>query len=112
MPLRKLIGANIRKLRKQRGMNGADLARALHVAQSTVSQWESGGKTPRAVMIQKIADLFGVSVAAITSEEKEGVTDLKELLESGELLTFKGKALRYEHKRIFIKILGAILDDE
>lgn len=63
------IGGNIKRLREQRGMLQGDLAKALGVAESTVSYWESDTKVPRMGKIEAMAELFGV----LKSEIIEGV---------------------------------------
>ena len=43
------------------------------IAQSTLSDWKKGKSTPKADKLQKIADLFNVSLNYLmTGEEKEG----------------------------------------
>lgn len=41
-PMAKLIGDRIKKLRKERGLTGADLAMILNVSQQQVSRYERG----------------------------------------------------------------------
>ena len=63
-----MIGKNIAALRKIRGLNQSDLARAIHVTQSAVSQWETGRTQPDMQQIYILADFFSVSVSVLTDE--------------------------------------------
>lgn len=61
------------KLRDERGMKDADVARETGITKSTFSDWKNGRSNPKDAKLQKIADLFGVSVEYIrTGEEKDG----------------------------------------
>lgn len=66
------IGKQISKLRNSRGYTQEDLANKIDVSKQTVSNWETGLKTPRMGAIQKIADHFNVSKSfIIDGKEKE-----------------------------------------
>lgn len=56
------LGHRIRQLREDSHMAQKELAARLHIANSTMSQYESGERVPSDEMKIKIADLFGVSV--------------------------------------------------
>lgn len=61
------------KLRDAKGMKDADVARETGITKSTFSDWKNGRSNPKDAKLQKIADLFGVSVEYIrTGKEKEG----------------------------------------
>lgn len=61
------------ELRDARGMKDADVARETGITKSTFSDWKNGRSNPKDAKLQKIADLFGVSVDYIrTGKEKEG----------------------------------------
>lgn len=61
------------ELRDARGMKDADVARETGITKSTFSDWKNGRSNPKDAKLQKIADLFGVSVEYIrTGKEKEG----------------------------------------
>ena len=63
-----MIGKNIAALRKIKGLNQSDLAKAIHVTQSAVSQWETGRTQPDMQQIYILADFFGVSVSVLADE--------------------------------------------
>lgn len=52
----------LRKLREERGMLQRELADKLNVSRVAVTQYEQGKRFPEWDTLQKIADLFGVSI--------------------------------------------------
>lgn len=68
------IGANIRRLRKERDITQEQLAELLHVTSSAISQWETGRVMPDVVYLPKLAYLFQVSADVILGID----VDLKE----------------------------------
>ena len=60
-----IIGRQITLLRKKFGLTQEDLALKLGYSKQTISNWETGLKTPRMGAIQKISDLFNVSKSFI-----------------------------------------------
>lgn len=57
-----MLNNNIKELRKQKGYSQETLAEALNVVRQTVSKWEKGYSVPDAVMLEKMAEIFEVSV--------------------------------------------------
>ncbi len=55
----------IRQLRQARGWTQEQVARRVGVAQGTVSQWEHGNRRPYRRNLQRLAELFGISVEDI-----------------------------------------------
>lgn len=53
---------NLRKIRKERGLNQSEFAKIIGVAQNTVSNWENGNRLIDAEKLQKISSLFNVSI--------------------------------------------------
>ena len=74
-----MLGENIRRLRKQKGYSQETLAQQLHVVRQTISKWEKGISVPDAEMLQRLAELFEVSVGELLGPdipEPERQTDL------------------------------------
>ena len=63
------IALNITGLRKRNGMTQAELAEALNYSDKSVSKWERGDGIPDVVVLQNIAELFGVSLNDLIGEE-------------------------------------------
>ena len=62
-------GANIRRLREQRGLTQEQLGKMVDVSRSTITQWERGWTTPRMGNVQLLAGALGVSTADILADE-------------------------------------------
>lgn len=67
--LRQIFVSNLRALMERRGITQTDIAEALDVSSSTVSYWCNGSLFPRAGKIQRIADLLGVGIDALTTSD-------------------------------------------
>ena len=63
------------KLRDDRGMKDADVARETGITKSTFSDWKNGRSKPKDEKIKKIADLFGVSVEYLRTGEEDNNTE-------------------------------------
>ena len=70
---RKLIAENIARLRKRAGMTQAELAERINYTDKAVSKWERGESLPDVIVIKEIADLLGVTVDTLLSEEGRAV---------------------------------------
>jgi transcriptional regulator with XRE-family HTH domain len=55
------LGQRIRKARKARGWNQAELAKRLQVSATTITRYESGERHPDPTTLKKLADLLEVS---------------------------------------------------
>lgn len=78
-----MIGDNIRKLRKEKGMLQKDLAKALNVTKAAVSSWEINRTSPDDDMKKAIADFFGVSILKLYEydDSQDLSTDEAELID-------------------------------
>lgn len=60
-------------IRDKKGYKDAQVAAATGIGKSTFSDWKNGRSTPKNDKMQKIADLFEISVEyLLTGDEKEG----------------------------------------
>ena len=64
------IGNNIKRLRAETGLTQDRLGELVGVTGKAVCSWELGLKTPRMPVIERLADLFGVSKAEIIEDAK------------------------------------------
>lgn len=69
----------IRELRKQRGITMKQLGEVVDLAESTISQYETGKREPDNETLLKISEYFGVTVGYLLGAESE-----KTPTESGE----------------------------
>lgn len=64
--------SKIRENRKRMNLSQVELARAVGMSQTIISQWEARQRVPRPTELFKLADLFGVSVESILSDYVNG----------------------------------------
>lgn len=79
-----MLNQNIKNLRKQKGYTQETLAQELNIVRQTVSKWEKGYSVPDAVMLEKLAELFEVSVGELlgdTAQSNEDKADLNRISE-------------------------------
>ena len=118
--LKKTIAANIRQLRRQRDVSATELADALDVSQSTVSDWETGKKMPKATTIEALAEFFGVLTADILTSWSEradriwantdwNVVNLDKIFESGAQLYACGRLLEPSEQQMVIRLIHAAI---
>ena len=53
---------NLASVRINAGLSQSEVARRIGVDQSSVSCWEAGKRMPRAIMLVKMAELYGCSI--------------------------------------------------
>ncbi len=89
-----MIGENIKRARKAKGMNQEELAAKLNVVRQTVSKWENNLSVPDADILMQIAGLLDVPVGQLlgTGEPCGTAQDL-----AGELARLNGELA--EHAR-------------
>lgn len=64
-----MLGKQLKKLRKQKGITQKQLADYLHISKSSVGMWEHGQRDPDTAMLMKIADFYGVTVDYLLGRE-------------------------------------------
>ncbi len=62
------IAKNITTLRKAADLTQAQLAEALNYSDKSVSKWERGDGVPDVIVLQKMAELFGVTLNDLVGE--------------------------------------------
>jgi len=76
-----MIGENIRRARRARGVSQEELAAKLHVVRQTVSKWETGISVPDADMVVRLAEVLGVPVGGLLGiSPREGSGSLADTL--------------------------------
>ena len=73
-----MLGKEIQKLRRSRGLSQEKLAEQLEVSRQAISKWESGAAVPEVEKLIQLARLFGVSVdrlLGLEPPEKEAPPD-------------------------------------
>lgn len=67
--LKQIIAHNLSGLRRSASMTQIDLAERLHYSDKAVSKWERGESVPDVAVLKEIADLFGVTVDYLLTED-------------------------------------------
>ena len=71
----------VEKLRKERGLNQEEFAKAIRVSRQTVSSIETGKYNPSLELAFNIADFFGMTIEEIFTHKAGGKKKKKELSE-------------------------------
>ena len=69
-----VIGQNIAKWRRDKGLTQDQLAEQLLVSAQAVSKWENDVSMPDITMLPKLAEIFGVTIDQLFSREPEPET--------------------------------------
>lgn len=64
------IGKFLAELRKQKGMTQEQLGELLGVTNKTVSRWETGAYLPPVEILQRLSDLYGITINEILSTQR------------------------------------------
>ena len=68
---KQIVARNITKFRKANGLTQLELAEKLNYSDKAISKWERGESLPDVYMLQVIADMFGISLNELVSEQTE-----------------------------------------
>lgn len=69
----KIVGANIKRIREERGLTLRDLAKQLGVSASFLSQIETGKASPSLSSLKSLADSLQVTVGGLMGEDEKVV---------------------------------------
>jgi len=94
-----MLNQNIKNLRKQKGYTQETLAQELNIVRQTVSKWEKGYSVPDAVMLEKLAELFEVSVGELLGDIAQPNEDKADLNRISEQLAVLNNQLAKELNR-------------
>ncbi len=87
--MRLLIGENIKKLRKEKGVTQEQLAEILGVSCQSVSRWELGSCYPDLELLPIISNYFEVSVDVLLSNDDKSIeADRRLFIQTREQLPF------------------------
>lgn len=129
------VSTKLKELRKKAGLTQQEVADKVDVSRVAVGQWESGSVTPRPNKIERLAELFGVSVVQllgydfdslprgampITSSEEAMVPmlelgsihagDPKEAIEDAVLVQVPADVARYHRSGYLLRVEGGCMD--
>lgn len=120
------FNTRLKELRLEKGQTQKDLANAIEVGRTTISEYESGKIVPKQEGLLKIANHFNVSVDYLTgvsderSTRKQNVSDLDALLntihhilldEYDTPVTYEGEQLSSRQKIIVDQLIEQLRDN-
>lgn len=70
------LATNLKHLRKSYGETQEELANALHLEKSTISQYENGSRKPDEEILKRIAKRYGVTMDLLLYEDLSSVLDM------------------------------------
>jgi len=84
------IGKRLQLLRKEHGMSQQDVADKLHIGRSTYAGYELGAREMNYETLKRLSDLYQVTLDYLLGRtehrfEKQGLTNVKELLLNSDL---------------------------
>lgn len=92
--LKNIFAENLKYYARKNNVIQADIARALNISTSLISDWFTGKKMPRVDNVEKLADYFGVSSSDLYSKDIFHQAD--NVINSLENMIIGGKTLK-EH---------------
>jgi len=70
-----MVGSSIKHLRKRYNVTQKDLAQWLGVSRQAISMWEANKREIKASTLNKIANVFGVSLDEVIKSRQAGLND-------------------------------------
>ncbi len=80
------IGNNIKQLRQQKKLTQDWVAEKLGVSYQAVSKWENNANTPDIALLPEIANLFGVSIDALFSDNIMDYSDIHSFMKDDDVI--------------------------
>jgi len=109
-----ILGQRIKSQREKLKLKNMDIADALGVDKSTVSNWITGHRRPEAPeTLAQLAEVLKTSVDYLTGKTDnplpiDDVIDVRDLLQNRELV-YDNKAITDEQRVMFLNILESII---
>jgi transcriptional regulator with XRE-family HTH domain len=117
--MKNVFGNRLRKLRKERKLTAKEFGAKFGLAESTISGYENGNRTPDLELIDSFATFFNVSVDYLlgrtndpqrTKEnELNSTKDIIEFLEKTNDLHVGGQKLNEKQRKILIDFMKSVV---
>jgi transcriptional regulator with XRE-family HTH domain len=76
------LSDNIKKFRKANGLSREDLSTKLGISVHTLSKYEQGQREPNVDMLNKISNIFGITINELTGSEKDiSISSIEDLFD-------------------------------
>lgn len=89
----RIFSRNLQRLMSEKNVLQEDVAKAVGVAQGTVSMWLSGKMYPRIGKMQSLADYLNVNISTLTSEQTSQDEDVAEATRLLGMISEEDKAI-------------------
>lgn len=109
-----MLSANIKAIRKSKGLSQEELAVKINVVRQTISKWEQGLSVPDSDMLISLSEALDTPVSVLLGEvvEQAEVNDLKVISEKLEIINLQ-LALNRNAKRkkrlVFFGLLAVVI---
>lgn len=109
-----MLNINLKIERKKKGLNQVELAEIFNVSKQTVSNWESGKRTPDAQTIEKLADFYEVTTdhllgrKLVDASMDNNIEYSEKVRKAADLL----EELNEAQKDVILKLIEEILNKE
>ncbi|MDA0153785.1 helix-turn-helix transcriptional regulator [Vibrio gigantis] len=110
-----MLCEQIKRLRESRNLNQEDVAKSISIAKSTYIKYEKGTQSPQLEIVEKLSNLYGVTLSEIIGNEKPELDDqltsrmalIKELSEEEKksiMLVIDGLIYRHQNIELMRKL--------
>ena len=97
------MGSFLAELRKEHSLTQAELGDKLGVANKTISRWETGNYMPPVEMLEKLSDMYGLTINELLSGKKLTTEEYKEMAETNIKETLGASTFSLKEKQEFYK---------
>jgi transcriptional regulator with XRE-family HTH domain len=104
------VSETIKELREKMGLTQKEFAERFGTAMTTVSGWETGNRTPRLEVLEKLAEFFGVTVNYLLGDEN-GMSELESGFPEGvRMLRRANNTMSDEQKQTLVGIMEHMIE--
>lgn len=109
---------NLKRERKKAGLTQEELAKELHVVRQTISKWEKGLSVPDSINLEKMSEVFEVSIENLldSTEDVKAKLNQKEILEQLAIFNEQNaerqrrkNRIEKRYRRLGIVIIGVLV---
>ena len=102
-----ILRKNVTRLREQRGWSIQELASRLNIDRTYLSKSESGKRSFKVSEVNRLAEMFGVSVDYLLGRpEKNDNNNTADLADDDTIFTYKGQPLSDDDKEIIRRLMN------
>lgn len=113
-----MFNDNLKRERKKAGLTQEELATELHVVRQTISKWEKGLSVPDSISLEKMSEIFEVSIANLldSTEDVNAKLNQKDILEQLAIFNEQNaekqrtkNRIKKRCRRLGIVVIGALV---